>query len=88
MLLFANKSFEFFLSKHTWLIFSYGILIFWCKDVLYLSFMKTEFIMPKKSRKSTFSRKAPAAKRKAEWRQSQDPDELLANDAKRKRESR
>ena len=44
--------------------------------------------MPKKSRKSTFSRKAPAAKRTAEWRQSQDPDELLANDAKRKEESR
>ena len=50
--------------------------------------MKTEFIMPKKKRKSTFSRKAPAAKRTAEWRQSQDPDELLATDAKRKRESR
>ena len=50
--------------------------------------MKTEFIMPKKSRKSTLGRKAPAAKRKAEWRQSQDPDELLENDAKRKKESR
>ena len=50
--------------------------------------MKTEFIMPKKSRKSTFSRKAPAAKRTDEWRQSQDPNELIENDAKRKRESR
>ena len=50
--------------------------------------MKTEFIMPKKSRKSTFSAKTPAAKRKAEWRQSQDPDELLANAAKRMKESR
>ena len=44
--------------------------------------------MPKKSRKSTLGRKTPAANRKEEWRQSQDPDELLANDAKRKRESR
>ena len=44
--------------------------------------------MPKKSRKSTFSAKTPAAKRKEEWRQSQDPNELLANDAKRKEESR
>ena len=44
--------------------------------------------MPKKSRKSTFSKKTPAAKRYKEWRQSQDPDELLANDAKRKEESR
>ena len=44
--------------------------------------------MPKKSRKSTFSAKTAAAKRKAEWRQSQDPDELLANHAKRMRESR
>ena len=44
--------------------------------------------MPEKSRKSTFSAKTPAAKRKAEWRHSQDPDELLANDAKRKEESR
>ena len=50
--------------------------------------MKNEFTMPKKSRKSTFSRKTPAAKRNDEWRQSQDPDELLANDAKRKEESR
>ena len=50
--------------------------------------MKTEFIMPKKSRKSTFSSKTPSAKRSKEWRQSQDPDELLANDAKRKEESR
>ena len=50
--------------------------------------MITEFIMPKKSRKSTFSRKAPAAKKTAEWRQSQDQDELRTNDAKRKRESR
>ena len=50
--------------------------------------MKTEFIMPKKSRKSTFSAKTPAAKRKAEQRESQDRDELLANDAKRKKESR
>ena len=50
--------------------------------------MKTEFIMPKKSRKSTFSAKTPTAKRCAEWRQSQDSDELLANDAKRKEESR
>ena len=50
--------------------------------------MKIEFIMPKKSRKSTFSAKTPAAKRNVEWRQSQDPDELLANDAKRKKESR
>ena len=47
--------------------------------------MKTEFIMPKKTRKSTFSAKTPAAKRKAEWRQSQDPDDLLANDAIRKK---
>ena len=45
-------------------------------------------MMPKKSRKSTFSAKTPAAKRKAEWQQSQDPDELLANDAIRKKESR
>ena len=44
--------------------------------------------MPKKSRKSTFGRKVPAAKRTAEWRQSQDPDELLANAAKRMKESR
>ena len=44
--------------------------------------------MPKKSRKSTFSRKAPATKRTAEWRQSQDPDELLANAAKQMKESR
>ena len=50
--------------------------------------MKTEFIMPKKSRKSTFSAKTPSAKRCKEWRQSQDPDKLLANDAKRKEESR
>ena len=50
--------------------------------------MKTEFTMPKKSRKSTFSAKTPAAKRKDEWRQSQDPDELLANEAKRLREFR
>ena len=44
--------------------------------------------MPKKSRKSTFSAKTSAAKRKAEWRQSQDPDELLANATKRMEESR
>ena len=50
--------------------------------------MKTYFIMPKKSRKSTFSKKTPAAKRYKEWRQSQDPDEFLENDAKRKKESR
>ena len=50
--------------------------------------MKTEFIMPKKSRTSTLGRKTPAAKRKEEWRQSQDQDELLANAAKRMKESR
>ena len=44
--------------------------------------------MPKKSRKSSFSAKTASAKRNAEWRLSQGPDELLANDAKRKRESR
>ena len=50
--------------------------------------MITEFIMPKKSRKSTFSAKTLSAKRSNEWRQSQDPDELLANNAKRMTESR
>ena len=50
--------------------------------------MKTELTMPKKSRKSTFSAKTPAAKRCAEWQQSQDSDELLENAAKRMKESR
>ena len=44
--------------------------------------------MPKKSGKSTLGRKTPAAKRNAEWRQSQDSDELLENAAKRMKESR
>ena len=44
--------------------------------------------MPKKSCKSTLGRRTPAAKRKEEWRQSQDPDELLANAAKRMKEAR
>ena len=39
--------------------------------------------MPKKG-----CRCKSGAKRVAEWRQSQDQDELRANDAKRKRESR